>query len=178
MTTDHKSIYFLHGLESSGNGTKGTFFAERFPQIKRPDFDGDLAARLEQLEKLSAGEKEITLIGSSFGGLMAACFTENNRERVRRLILMAPALNFADYAPPRKPIAVPTLLLIGRRDDVTPIDPVVSLAQTTFSRLTLWINDDDHMLHNSFELLNWEKLLNENIDLSSLTSPFAAQHTN
>lgn len=172
MTRDHTPIYFLHGLESSGNGTKGIFFREKFPHIKRPDFDGDLTARLEQLEKLCAGEKKITLIGSSFGGLMAGCFTENNRERVARLILMAPALNFADYTPPLRPIDVPTLLLIGKRDEVTPRDPVVRLAQTTFSHLTVWISDDDHMLHNSFSRLDWKKLLDISLDLSSLKSPF------
>ena len=174
MTANFNSIYFLHGLESSGNGTKGRFFGEKFPNIKRPDFDGDLDTRLVQLEKQCAGEKKITLIGSSFGGLMACCFAENNRERVTRLILMAPALNFADYTPPPRPISTPTLLLIGKRDDVTPMDPVLGLAEKTFSQLTVFISDDDHMLHNSYSLLDWEKLLDTNLKMSSLKSPFTA----
>lgn len=171
MKTDHRSIYFLHGLESSGNGTKGQYFATHFPEILRPDFTGSLSSRLEQLEKLCNEAKNITLIGSSFGGLMASCFAAKNRERVSRLVLMAPALNFENYTPPTQPIKIPTLVVIGERDDVTPIDPVAALAQKTFSNLTLWISDDDHMLHNSFTRFNWKKLLDTDIDFSSLQPP-------
>jgi len=171
MTTDNQSIYFLHGLESTGNGTKGKFFANHFPDILRPDFAGSLSVRLRQLETLCSEAKNITLIGSSFGGLMASCFAESNRERVSRLILMAPALNFENYTPPIRPIEIPTLLVIGEHDDITPIDPVADLAQATYSNLTIWMSDDDHMLHNSFTLLDWTKLLDTGIDFSSLQPP-------
>lgn len=171
MTTDRRSIYFLHGLESTGNGTKGKFFGNHFPDILRPDFEGSLSARLEQLGMLCNEAKNITLIGSSFGGLMASCFAESNRERVSRLVLMAPALNFGNYTPPIRPIEIPTLLVIGEHDDVTPLDPVVDLAQATYSNLTIWISDDDHMLHNSFTQLDWKDLLNPDVVLSSLQPP-------
>ena len=171
MVTDNQSIYFLHGLDSSGNGTKGRFFAENFPQISRPNFHGLFTARINQLEKLCEEDKAITFIGSSFGGLMASSFTENNKDRVSRLILMAPALNFEDYTPPVPAIDVPTLLIIGRHDDVTPMGPVLALAQMTFTNLTIWISDDDHMLHNCFTHLDWVKLLDTNIDFSSLHPP-------
>lgn len=171
MATENQSIYFLHGLDSSGKGTKGKFFAENLPQINSSDFHGELATRIHQLEKLCEGDKAITLIGSSFGGLMASCFAENNRERVARLILMAPALNFGGYTPPLPTIDVPTLLIIGNRDDVTPMDPVLGLASKTFTNLTIWISDDDHMLHNSFPHLDWKKLLDTDIDFSSLHPP-------
>lgn len=171
MPADNQSIYFLHGLDSSGNGTKGKFFAENFPQINSPNFHGELATRIHQLEKLCERDNAITLIGSSFGGLMASCFTEKNRERVSRLILMAPALNFGDYTPPVPAIGVPTLLLIGKHDDVTPMDPVLGLARKAFTNLTIWISDDDHMLHNSFTHLDWEKFLDTDIDFSSLQPP-------
>ena len=171
MALDNQSIYFLHGLDSSGNGTKGKFFAENFPQINRPNFHGELTTRINQLEEICRGDKAITFIGSSFGGLMASCFTESNREKVSRLILMAPALNFEDYTPPVPAIDVPTLLIIGSHDDVTPIDPVLDLAQMTFTNLTIWISDDDHMLHRSFTHLDWVKLLDTNVDFSSLHPP-------
>lgn len=177
MTIDHRSIYFLHGLESSGNGTKGQYFSTHFPDILRPDFEGSLSTRLNQLQTLCRMANNITLIGSSFGGLMASCFTEKNRERVSRLVLLAPALNFENYTPPIQPIEIPTLLIIGAHDDVTPIDPVVELAQKTFSNLTLWISDDDHMLHNSFNRLDWKKLLNTDINFSSLQPPPGMQQT-
>jgi len=171
MTTDHQRIYFLHGLESSGNGTKGKFFANHFPDILRPDFKGSLSTRLRQLESLCHEAENITLIGSSFGGLMASCFAESNRERVSRLVLMAPALNFENYTPPIRPIEIPTLVVIGEHDDVTPIDPVAGLAQATFSNLTTWVSNDDHMLHNSFIQLNWKNLLDTGIDFCSLQPP-------
>ena len=171
MTTDRQVTYFLHGLESTGNGTKGKFFGNHFPDILRPDFEGSLSARLSQLESLCREAKDITLIGSSFGGLMASCFADSNRERVSRLVLMAPALNFGNYTPPIRPIEIPTLLVIGEHDDVTPIDPVVDLAQATYSNLTIWVSDDDHMLHNSFTQLDWKNLLDTGIDFSSLQPP-------
>lgn len=174
MSQNKQSVYFLHGLESSGNGTKGQFFAERFPHIISADYTGDLATRLSQLKKLCEEDRDVILIGSSFGGLMASCFSATNRERVKRLILMAPALNFAAYAPPARPIDVPTLLLIGKHDDITPIDPVLALAQKTFSNLTVWICDDDHMLHRYFAQLDWTNMLDPTKDFSSLDAPHKA----
>lgn len=171
MALDNQRIYFLHGLESSGNGTKGRFFAEHFPQIRRPDFHGSLAVRLQQLESLCNGEKEITFIGSSFGGLMATFFAEKNRDRVARLILFAPALNFEAYTPPKQPLNIPTFLIIGTDDDVTPMDPVLDLARKTFTQLTVWTSDDDHMLHKCFPLIDWEKLLDVTIKASQQPLP-------
>ena len=37
------TTYFLHGLDSSGSGTKGRFFALNFPHVVCPDFAGPLA---------------------------------------------------------------------------------------------------------------------------------------
>ncbi|MFT5697573.1 MAG: pimeloyl-ACP methyl ester carboxylesterase [Desulforhopalus sp.] len=173
--TDNQSIFFLHGLESSGNGTKGRFFGEHFPHIIRPDFEGGLATRINRLEGLCTGDENITLIGSSFGGLMACHFADNHRQRVSRLILMAPALNFEAYTPPSPPISIPTLLVIGTHDETTPINPVVGLAQSSFSNLTVWISDDDHMLHSSFAQLDWSTLLDLTIDLISQKPPAGFQ---
>lgn len=150
--------YFLHGLDSSGMGTKGRFFASNFPSVIRPDFHGSLAERMAQLEDCCK-EDAVQLIGSSYGGLMATHFAIRNRERVKNLILLAPALNYEDYRPPRKRLAVPTYLLIGKNDTVTPVDPVVELAQKSFARLELAMVDDDHLLHKSFADVPWQKLL-------------------
>ena len=170
---DKQNIYFLHGLESSGNGTKGQYFGTQFPTMIRPDFTGTLAQRLKQLSTMCELQNDLVFVGSSFGGLMACCFTGNNREKVKRLILMAPALNFEDYSPPEQVMDVPTLLIIGQHDDVTPLDPVLGLAERTFSNLTIWICDDDHMLHDSFYQLEWEKLLNPAVELATLAPPAA-----
>ena len=155
----NNTIYFLHGLESSGSGTKGRFFARNFPHVVCPDFTGSLSDRLRQLEKLCQNEQQLILIGSSFGGLMATCFAAQHHTKVNRLILLAPALNFGEYKPPAKKLSTPTYLLVGKHDTVTPADLVVPLAEATFATLESHIAEDDHMLHNTFQLLNWEKLI-------------------
>lgn len=153
------AIYFLHGLDSSGQGTKGRFFSRNFPQVLCPNFDGDLANRLEQLAELCKNQQQLLFIGSSFGGLMATCFTADHPDQVARLILLAPALNFGEYRPPAIPLQVPALLVIGHDDTVTPAATVIPLAEATFADLETRIEDDDHMLHKTFHRLNWHKLL-------------------
>lgn len=150
---------FLHGLDSSSQGTKGRFFETNFSHIIRPDFDGDLEERLQQLEKICAGKSNLTFIGTSFGGLIATCFALKYCQRVARLILLAPALNYGDYREPKVMLAMPTTLVIGRHDTVTPPDLVIPLAKKTFSNLEISIENDDHMLHNSFKRLDWETLI-------------------
>lgn len=165
------SLFFLHGLESSGKGTKGQYFSKHFPLMKCPDFVGSLEERLIQLELLCDNEKELVFVGSSFGGLMASCFAEKNKQKIKRLILMAPALNFAGYTPPETPLNIPVLIIIGRHDDITPMDPVLGLVAKTFSSPTTWICDDDHMLHSSFGQLDWQKLLDPTVPLATLVPP-------
>jgi len=153
------TTYFLHGLDSSGKGTKGRFFAKNFPHVLCPDFEGTLANRLQQLKTLCTNQQQLILVGSSFGGLMATCYATSHPEQVTRLILMAPALNFEGYQPPAELLQIATTLIIGKHDTVTPADLVTPLAEATFANLEIRIEDDDHMLHGSFAALNWRYLL-------------------
>jgi pimeloyl-ACP methyl ester carboxylesterase len=153
------NIYFLHGLDSSGSGTKGRYFAINFPQVIRPDFAGSLPARLRQLTAICIDQQQLLFIGSSFGGLMATCYAIKHPEKVARLILLAPALNFTGYRPPAHPLQVPTVLIIGQGDTVTPVNVVTPLARATFADLAIDIVDDDHLLHATFDRLNWKHLL-------------------
>jgi len=150
---------FLHGLDSSSGGTKGQWFRQHFPAVRMHDYQGSLAQRLAQLEAEVAGLDSLILIGSSFGGLMAACFALRQPERCRRLVLLAPALNFPDYLPPSLPIAVPTLVVIGRDDTVCPPDLVLPQARSSFSVLEVRLEEDDHLLHRTFPTLDWPQLL-------------------
>lgn len=152
--------FFLHGLDSSGKGSKGRFFSTHFPYIQCPDFTGELDDRLHQLENLCGTRSDFCFIGSSFGGLMATIFAIKNPHRVANLFLLAPALNFPGYHPPRKKIDVRTFILIGEHDEVTPVDPVVNLAENSFSNLVVKIVNDDHFLHKTFQNQNWQKMLN------------------
>ena len=150
---------FLHGLDSSGRGTKGTYFSTRYPDMLRPDFDGTLQQRLSQLHDLLADEQKFIVVGSSFGGLMGACMALDQPQRVHRLIMLAPALNFDEFQAPARKIETETVLVIGEHDEVTPSDIVVPAAESTFSDLQVSIVDDDHLLHQTFSSLDWDYLL-------------------
>lgn len=152
------STFFLHGLDSSGRGTKGSYFATHFPQVQSPDFSGTLQDRVAQLSALCRDRNDLTLIGSSFGGLMATVYACANPEKVAQLVLLAPALNF-EYSPPADRIDMPTLLVIGDKDDVCPPDLVIPAAERTFTRLTVNLVDDDHMLHDTFRQMDWQQYI-------------------
>ena len=150
---------FLHGLDSSIEGTKAQWFRRHFPGVRLQNYTGDLAERLAQLEAQVAGLERLVLVGSSFGGLMAACFALRSPERCRRLVLLAPALNFADFHPPAEPVSVPTLVVTGAHDTVCPPELILPLARACFTDLTVRLEDDDHMLHRTFPPLDWPRLL-------------------
>ena len=125
----------------------------------RPDFDGTFMQRLERLNSIVSDKNNLVLVGSSFGGLMATCFTIEHPAKVKRLILLAPALNFSEYRPPEVKITTETLLVIGKHDVVTPPAQVIPAAEATFANLDVQVVDDDHLLHHSFQSMDWKTLL-------------------
>ena len=153
---------FIHGLDSSSRGRKAQFFRKHFPDMLVPDFTGDLQTRMEQLHGLLADHKELVMVGSSFGGLMAALFAMANGPRVKRMVLLAPALNFSEFVPYQGgTIDTPTWLYIGKEDTVTPLTEVEPLARAIFSRLHCHAVNDDHLLGNTFRNIDWVRLLAE-----------------
>lgn len=151
---------FIHGLDSSSQGTKGSFFRERYPRMWMGDFSGPLDERMAQLTEGLAGRDELILVGSSYGGLMAALFALRNEPRVRRLILLAPALGHADLsAYASAPLGVPVTLYHGRRDDVVLPAPTRRIAEGLFANLDYHLVEDDHNLHRVFPTLDWDRLL-------------------
>ncbi len=157
--TDHTRV-FIHGLDSSSHGTKGTFFRERYREMLMEDFSGPLEARMAQLTKSVADKDNLILVGSSYGGLMAALFACRNQARVRRLILLAPALGHADFSAwYATPLRMPAVLYHGRRDTVVPPRPTRQIAERLFQSLESHLVDDDHDLHRIFPMLDWNRLL-------------------
>ena len=152
---------FLHGLDSSGSGTKGIYFSTRFPDMMRPDFSGTLQERMTQLYTLLGEDSDFIVVGSSFGGLMGACLAIEHPDRVHRLIMLAPALNFPEFRVAHRKTTIETILVIGQDDVVTPPDIVVPAAEATFANLQLNIVDDDHLLHHTYMHLDWEYLLRQ-----------------
>jgi len=153
---------FIHGLESTGWGTKGVFFRRHYPDMVIEDYTGPLQERMDKLTSLLEGKEHLLLVGSSYGGLMAAIFACRNPRRVRKMVLLAPALNLADFEPYRKSqLTLPVTIYHGQGDDVVPPADVRRIAEESFPQLTYHLVDDDHSLHRVFEGLPWDELLRE-----------------
>lgn len=106
---------YLHGFASSPNSTKALYFQQRYQEINtplaimdfnQPDFTNlSLSRQINQVTKVITEKQEswegqkihpqFILIGSSFGGLTASWVAHNNPDKIKALILLAPAFNFA-----------------------------------------------------------------------------------
>lgn len=151
---------FIHGLESTSQGTKGTFFKKKCPDMIIEDFVGPLQKRIEKLNIILQNQTSLILVGSSYGGLMAAIYSCSNEQNINRLILLAPALNLPEFTPYiNTRIQIPTVIFHGRHDDVVPHQQVQNIAHTIFINLTYYLLDDDHVLRKTFITLNWDELL-------------------
>lgn len=151
---------FIHGLESSSQGTKGEFFRARYPDMIIEDFIGTFKERMNTLNATLSDKSDLILVGSSYGGLMAAVYANNNEEKIKKLILLAPALNIDEFKPYRNnKLHVPVILYHGKNDDVVPPVPVRHIASMVFTNLQYYSVDDDHSLHNTFSIMDWDKLL-------------------
>jgi pimeloyl-ACP methyl ester carboxylesterase len=151
---------FIHGLESSNQGTKGLFFKNEFPDMIIPNFPGTLQERMQKLDRVLSKKSGIRLVGSSFGGLMAALFAMENESRIERMILLAPALNLMGFSGAQeREISVPTWIYHGRDDEVIPLETMQGVAKKTFRHLILHAVDDDHYLHKTFKGIDWQELL-------------------
>ncbi len=116
-------LLYLHGFMSSAQSSKARFFAERFaalgltvhcPDLNEPDFATLTATRMigqvhDVLDTLAPGP--VALIGSSLGGFVAwhaaasrqaaaERHAGQDRARISRLVLLAPAFDFGRAAMP------------------------------------------------------------------------------
>ncbi len=96
---------YLHGFLSGANSYKGSYLRERFAEagltLHTPDLNGGdferltLTGQLQIIGELAESlPGELTLLGSSMGGYLAALFAEEN-QRVKQMALIAPAFQFA-----------------------------------------------------------------------------------
>jgi pimeloyl-ACP methyl ester carboxylesterase len=153
-------LLFIHGSDSNSQTYKAQVLRGIFPDIIVPDFTGPLAVRMGQMEAIIGDQTGWILIGSSLGGLMAAIFATRHPDQVRKLVLLAPALNLPEFIKRLpKPVDVPTLLIHGKKDDVVPPETVRRLAKQIFPKMRYLSVDDDHRLHHTAETLDWKSLL-------------------
>ena len=120
MNLQNDSSYiYLHGFASSPDSAKAKYFRDRFsslgidlktPDLNQNDFSAlTLTRQLRQIEteflpiesSQSTTENvknlgEVTIIGSSFGGLTAAWLAQRQLS-VKQIVLLAPAFQFLGY---------------------------------------------------------------------------------
>lgn len=98
-------VFYLHGFASSAQSSKAAFLGAKLaeqgvtflaPDLNQPDFSTLTVTRMvRQVEEaMDAGEGPVALIGSSLGGFVAVQVAERRADRVQRLVLLAPALDF------------------------------------------------------------------------------------
>jgi pimeloyl-ACP methyl ester carboxylesterase len=151
---------FLHGLEGSSQGTKARTLRNKFPGIITPYFSGSLEQRMMQLNAMLIPRIRWILVGSSFGGLMAALCARRYPQNVQKLILLAPALVWPEFWwNAGQKIAVPTVIIHGNQDDIIPIEAVFDLANNYFVNLEFHRVADDHGLHKTARSLDWRELI-------------------
>ncbi len=151
---------FIHGLEGTSQGVKARLLKNLFPAILTPDFRGSIDTRMAALEQLLAAHQTWTLIGSSLGGLMAALFTCRHPEKVRKQVLLAPALVLPEFSGTLPmPVTTPTTIYHGTLDSIVPLEPVRRIAEQTFSCLVFYEVEDDHGLYQTVHRMNWPETL-------------------
>ena len=98
-------VLYLHGFASSPQSSKATFLSRRFaergidmivPDLNEPDFSTLTITRmLQQVENALASAKgPLVVVGSSLGGFVAVQAALQHADRITRVVLLAPALDF------------------------------------------------------------------------------------
>ncbi|EGN74788.1 alpha/beta hydrolase family protein [Idiomarina sp. A28L] len=140
------SLFFFHGLESGPHGSKYQLIKKAFPELESPDFqDMDLHQRLAKAAEVTQGLTGVTLIGSSFGGLLAARLYSLYPERFKSLVLLAPAVHTDEgeqvtELPPASRIRV----IHGKSDEVVPHAKVAEFCKRF--GISLITVEDEHRL--------------------------------
>ena len=161
-------LVWAHGLWGSPNGSKVTAIRESGIEVISPDFNEmELIDRVELLkETIEIGN--VVLAGSSWGGLACALTAMQIPEKLKGLLLLAPALHYPESPndEPEKLIApdsVPVTIIHSTTDDIVPISASKNYIERSGNNVQLIELEDNHVLENSIELIISEakKLLND-----------------
>ena len=164
-----KNIIFIHGLESSGKGFKGTYLKSLLPDILTPNFkkfkknislEDLLKERMGQLDLILKKRNSWIIIGSSFGGLMATLYALRNPEKTKRLILFAPFLATPMLQIDKTSlISIPTIIYHGKHDEIALYKASREQACQLFTNLEFNTTEDHHDLNKTITTLNWNKII-------------------
>ena len=160
-------LVWAHGLWGSPNGSKITAIRESGIEAISPDFNEmELIDRVELIKnEMEIGN--VVLAGSSWGGLACALAAKQKPEKLKGLLLLAPALAFPE--PPNDnpeelvaPNNIPVTIIHSVTDDIVPISSSKEYLNRSGKNVKLIEVEDNHVLENSIELIISEakKLLN------------------
>ncbi len=160
-------IIWAHGLWGNPNGSKVTAIRDSGIKINSPDFNNmELGERVEVLDNL-VSNKDVTLVGSSYGGLACALVAQKYPENVNGMLLLAPALHLPETPndEPEELVAptnFPITIIHSFTDEIVPISASKDYIKRSGNNLRLIEVEDSHVLENSFTLIISElnKLIN------------------
>ena len=157
-------LCFLHGLDSSPQGTKASFLRAYDSRCLIPNLPPDINERLKVLEH--GLRAPVLLVGSSLGGLTALMYAMSHPEMVHGLVLLAPAVGTKVeglFTGEHKrimssvyiPRGIPTVVIAGFRDEVIPLSSIRGMIERSPdpANIQLLEVDDDHDLHKSLDLM-------------------------
>ena len=160
-------IIWAHGLWGNPNGSKVTAIRDSGIKINSPDFNNmELGERVEVLDNLVSNE-DVTLVGSSYGGLACALVAQKYPENVNGMLLLAPALHLPESPndEPEELVAptnFPITIIHSFTDEIVPISASKDYIKRSGNNLRLIEVEDKHVLENTFNLIISElcKLIN------------------
>lgn len=141
-------VLFVHGLESSPQGTKARVLAEHFeawtPAMDTSDFEACVAQQAEAIRSFAPD----VVVGSSFGGAVVVALLQRGLWKGPTLLLAQAAAE--QGVRPELPTGVRVWIVHGRHDEVVPPASSRRLARTGSASLVRHIEvDDDHRLSRS-----------------------------
>lgn len=143
-------VLFIHGLEGSPQGAKAQCLRRHFDVIAEGMDTGDFSACVAQQARAVAEHAPHVVVGSSFGGAVAAALLSQGAWR-GPTVLLAPALGHFGV-PLTLPEGVPVLIIHGTRDAIVPLDESRSLSRSgTPGAVRLCEVDDEHRLVSLLE---------------------------
>ena len=150
------SVIFCHGLESGPHGNKFRALTEAGLEVESPDFKGmNFVQRTNYLLSFLELRREVVLVGSSFGGAVAAVASAFS-QAVRGLVLCAPSMEHPEVPPlhsfaPAIPCSV--TIIHGVYDEVVPFSVSARFLEGLPGRNTLISVEDGHRLSSSADLV-------------------------